>query len=36
MTAGQMPIRQGDKDRTLFFIESGTLTVHLDDVAGRM
>lgn len=34
--AGQMPIRQGDKDRTLFFIESGTLTVHLEDVAGRM
>ena len=33
---GQVPIRQGDKDRTLFFIESGTLTVHLEDVAGRM
>ena len=36
VTAGQMPIRQGDKDRTLFFIESGTLTVHLEDVSGRM
>ncbi|QTD45352.1 cyclic nucleotide-binding domain-containing protein [Ottowia testudinis] len=33
---GHMPIRQGDKDRTLFFIESGTLTVHLEDAAGRM
>lgn len=33
---GQVPIRQGDKDRTLFFIESGTLTVHLEDVSGRM
>lgn len=36
MRTGQVPIRQGDKDRTLFFIESGTLTVHLEDVAGRM
>ena len=36
VTAGQMPIRQGDKDRTLFFIESGTLTVHLEDVSGRL
>ena len=34
--AGQMPIRQGDKDRTLFFVESGTLTVHLEDFAGRL
>ena len=34
--AGQVPIHQGDKDRTLFFIESGTLTVHLGDFAGRM
>ena len=33
---GQVPIRQGDKDRTLFFIESGTLTVHLEDAHGRM
>ena len=36
VTAGQIPIRPRDKDRTLFFIESGTLTVHLEDVAGRM
>ena len=34
--AGQVPIRQGERDRTLFFIESGTLTVHLEDVSGRM
>jgi CRP-like cAMP-binding protein len=33
---GQVPIRQGDKDRTLFLIESGTLTVHLEDAHGRM
>lgn len=33
---GQVPIRQGDKDRTLFFIESGALTVHLEDPRGRM
>lgn len=33
---GAVPIRQGDKDRTLFFIESGTLTVHLEDVNGRL
>ena len=34
--AGQVPIRQGDTDRTLFFIESGTLTAHLEDAHGRM
>ena len=34
--AGQMPIRQGERDRTLFFIESGTLTAHLEDPHGRM
>ncbi|MDO5691189.1 MAG: cyclic nucleotide-binding domain-containing protein [Pseudomonadota bacterium] len=33
---GQVPIRQGDKDRTLFFIESGSLTVHREDSRGRM
>ena len=33
---GQVAIRQGDTDRTLFFIESGTLTAHLEDALGRM
>lgn len=34
--AGQVPIRQGETDRTLYFVESGTLTAHLEDARGRM
>ncbi|MGH8819929.1 MAG: cyclic nucleotide-binding domain-containing protein [Rhodoferax sp.] len=32
----QMLIEQGAMDRTLFFVESGTLSVHRQDEEGRM
>lgn len=33
--AGDHAIRQGERERTLYFVESGTLTVHADDASGR-
>lgn len=36
LTAGQTLIDQGAKDRTVFFIESGVLSVHLAGTKGQM
>jgi CRP-like cAMP-binding protein len=36
LAVGQVLIDQGAHDRTLFFIESGALSVHLIDPKGRM
>lgn len=36
LAQGQMLIEQGALDRTLYFIESGTLSVHYEDEDGRM
>ena len=36
LAQGQMLIEQGAQDRTLYFIESGTLSVHYEDEDGRM
>ncbi|MDO5624947.1 MAG: cyclic nucleotide-binding domain-containing protein [Pseudomonadota bacterium] len=36
VNTGHVPIRQGERDRTLYFIESGALTVHRDNPYGRM
>lgn len=34
--SGQVLIEQGSNDRTLYFVESGALSVHLEDEQGRM
>ena len=36
LAQGQVLIEQGAQDRTLYFIESGTLSVHYEDEDGRM
>lgn len=36
LVLSQVLIKQGDADRTLYFIESGTLTVHFEDAAGNI
>jgi len=33
---GQILITQGAEDRTLYFVESGMLTVHFEDAAGKI
>jgi CRP/FNR family cyclic AMP-dependent transcriptional regulator len=33
---GQVLIEQGSLDRALYFVESGNLTVHFEDAAGRI
>lgn len=33
---GQVLIEQGASDRTVYFVESGTLTVHFEDDKGRL
>ena len=36
LAAGQVLIDQGSSDRTLYFIESGSLSVHVEDEDGNM
>jgi len=36
MAAGQILFKQGAVDRTLYFVESGTLSVHYEDKQGRI
>ena len=36
LASGQMLCCQGDKDRTLYFVESGNLSVHYEDEKGRI
>jgi CRP/FNR family cyclic AMP-dependent transcriptional regulator len=36
MAAGQILFKQGAVDRTLYFVESGTLSVHFEDRQGRI
>lgn len=36
MTGGQVLISQGAEDRTLYLLESGSLTVHYEDSKGRV
>lgn len=36
LTQGQVLIEQGVKDRTVYFVESGTLTVHYEDSKERV
>lgn len=36
LTLSQVLIKQGDADRTLYFVESGSLTVHFEDAAGNI
>jgi CRP/FNR family transcriptional regulator, cyclic AMP receptor protein len=36
MNSGQVLMEQGAVDRTLYFIESGTLSVHYEDEKGRV
>lgn len=36
MTGGQVLITQGGEDRTLYLVESGSLTVHYEDSKGRL
>lgn len=36
LAQGQKLIEQGAKDRTLYLVEAGTLTVHYEDVKGRV
>ncbi len=36
MAAGRVLIAQGAEDRTLYFVESGMLTVHFEDAAGKI
>lgn len=36
MSQGQVLITQGAADRTVYFIESGSLSVHYEDAAGRV
>lgn len=36
LSAGQMLIAQGSLDRTLYFLEAGSLSVHLEDATGKI
>lgn len=36
IAAGRVLIAQGAEDRTLYFVESGMLTVHFEDVTGKI
>ena len=36
VTAGQVLIQQNASDRTIYFVESGSLTVHFEDDKGRL
>lgn len=36
MAAGQVLFKQGATDRTLYFVESGSLSVHFEDKQGRI
>ena len=36
LSQSQMLIAQGSLDRTLYFLESGSLSVHLEDATGRI
>ena len=36
LAPGQILISQGAEDRTLYFVESGMLTVHFEDVSGKI
>ncbi len=36
LAAGQLLINQGANDRTLYFVESGSLSVHYEDEKGRL
>ena len=36
LTSGQMRIEQGASDRTLYFVESGNLSVHYEDQKSRV
>ena len=36
LAPGQILISQGAEDRTLYFVESGMLTVHFEDASGRI
>jgi CRP-like cAMP-binding protein len=36
LAASEVLITQGDKDRILYFVESGSLTVHFEDASGRI
>ena len=36
LAAGRILIAQGAEDRTLYFIESGMLTVHFEDASGKI
>jgi len=36
ITAGRILISQGAEDRTLYFVESGMLTVHFEDASGKI
>jgi CRP/FNR family cyclic AMP-dependent transcriptional regulator len=36
IAAGRVLIAQGAEDRTLYFVESGMLTVHFEDSAGKI
>ena len=36
LSLSQVLIKQGDADRTLYFVESGSLTVHFEDAAGNI
>lgn len=36
ISAGRILIAQGAEDRTLYFVESGMLTVHFEDASGKI
>lgn len=36
LAAGRVLITQGSEDRTLYFVESGMLTVHFEDAMGKI
>jgi CRP-like cAMP-binding protein len=36
LAPGQILITQGAEDRTVYFVESGMLTVHFEDAAGKI
>jgi CRP/FNR family transcriptional regulator, cyclic AMP receptor protein len=36
VNSGQVVIQQGAMDRTVYFVEAGTLTVHFEDETGRI
>ena len=36
LASGRILIAQGAEDRTLYFVESGMLTVHFEDVTGKI